>query len=230
MNDYMNIIVAAISGGAITQFLTFFISKKKVNQDDFTLITQQWIKDNERLREDNEELRKINQELREKIEEGVLDKIKLTKDLTDLETDFKKLEYQHEVEIQNLRIRLFVFESSHVNLPLPAWTKDLNGRVLTMNKAYEDSFLIPNNKTIDDYIGFTDIDVWGEEIGKIYQDGDSNALESVKGYWIGKEPINIKGHFISEEWRVLKYVRYEGKKRVGTGGIAIPFIEIKNEK
>lgn len=54
--EYLTEGLTLISGGILVKIFDFFISNKKVKQDDFTKIVEQWQKDNERLRDENKML------------------------------------------------------------------------------------------------------------------------------------------------------------------------------
>jgi hypothetical protein len=59
--NYLNEIIGVLSGGLIVKLFDFFISTKKVRQDEFSKIVEQWQKDNDRLREENkQQSEKIN--------------------------------------------------------------------------------------------------------------------------------------------------------------------------
>lgn len=52
----LEIIAAAIGGGAITKTLDFFLGRRKENRGDFEAIINRWSEDNERLRIREKEL------------------------------------------------------------------------------------------------------------------------------------------------------------------------------
>lgn len=52
----LEIIAAAIGGGAITKTLDFFLGRRKENRGDFEAIINRWSEDNERLRVREKEL------------------------------------------------------------------------------------------------------------------------------------------------------------------------------
>lgn len=195
--DYIEIISAAIGGGFLTKLFDYLMNLRKAESDDFDTIVAQWQKDNERLREENKEHERRQNELYKKIAE-------------------------HEKKLSALNAKLLVMESSYMHIPLPSWLKDIDGTMLAVNDAYEIYFLIPNGYTKSDYVGKTDSDVWPENIAKQFIESDIKTMQSEKKIWYGKEQIVVKGVDVSDNWRVLKYVRYAGNIAVGVAGIAIP--------
>ena len=195
--DYIEIISAAVGGGFLTKLFDYLMNLRKAESDDFDTIVAQWQQDNERLRQENKEHKDRQDELYKKIAE-------------------------HEKKLSALNAKLLVMESSYMHIPLPSWLKDIDGTMLAVNDAYEMYFLIPNGFVKSDYIGKTDSDVWPENIAQEFISNDILTLQSEKKIWFGKETILIKDVDVSDNWRVLKYVRYAGNIAVGVAGIAIP--------
>lgn len=195
--DYIEIISAAVGGGFLTKLFDYLMNLRKAESDDFDTIVAQWQQDNERLRQENKEHKDRQDELYKKIAE-------------------------HEKKLSALNAKLLVMESSYMHIPLPSWLKDIDGTMLAVNDAYEMYFLIPNGFVKSDYIGKTDSDVWPENVAQEFIGNDILTLQSEKKIWFGKETILIKDVDVSDNWRVLKYVRYAGNIAVGIAGIAIP--------
>ena len=195
--DYIEIISAAVGGGFLTKLFDYLMNLRKAESDDFDTIVAQWQQDNERLRQENKDHKDRQDELYKKIAE-------------------------HEKKLSALNAKLLVMESSYMHIPLPSWLKDIDGTMLAVNDAYEMYFLIPNGFVKSDYIGKTDSDVWPENIAQEFIGNDILTLQSEKKIWFGKETILIKDVDVSDNWRVLKYVRYAGNIAVGIAGIAIP--------
>ena len=195
--DYIEIISAAVGGGFLTKLFDYLMNLRKAESDDFDTIVAQWQQDNERLRQENKEHKDRQDELYKKIAE-------------------------HEKKLSALNAKLLVMESSYMHIPLPSWLKDIDGTMLAVNDAYEMYFLVPNGFVKSDYIGKTDSDVWPENVAQEFIGNDILTLQSEKKIWFGKETILIKDVDVSENWRVLKYVRYAGNIAVGIAGIAIP--------
>jgi hypothetical protein len=195
--DYIEIISAAVGGGFLTKLFDYLMNLRKAESDDFDTIVAQWQQDNERLRQENKEHKDRQDELYKKIAE-------------------------HEKKLSALNAKLLVMESSYMHIPLPSWLKDIDGTMLAVNDAYEMYFLVPNGFVKSDYIGKTDSDVWPENVAQEFIGNDILTLQSEKKIWFGKETILIKDVDVSDNWRVLKYVRYAGNIAVGIAGIAIP--------
>ena len=195
--DYIEIISAAVGGGFLTKLFDYLMNLRKAESDDFDTIVAQWQHDNERLRQENKDHKDRQDELYKKIAE-------------------------HEKKLSALNAKLLVMESSYMHIPLPSWLKDIDGTMLAVNDAYEIYFLIPNGYTKADYVGKTDSDVWPENIAKQFIESDIRTMQSEKKIWFGKEQIVVKDVDVSDNWRVLKYVRYAGNIPVGVAGIAIP--------
>lgn len=156
----------------------------------------------EKYKEDNDQLRKHERENRKQLEE------------------LKEI-------VGELRNKLLLMESAHYDLPLPQWLKDNNGVMLAFNTAYEDLFIIPNNMNPADYIGHTDIEFWGEEIGNEYRSNDIKVERSRKPTHVVETVKNVYGD--DELWEFFKYPRYAGRTLIGIGGIAIKKIKIIDE-
>ena len=195
--EYIDIIIAAVSGGTLAQVFTYLIKRQEVKTDDFETIVAQWKEDNKRLREENDEHERRQNELYRRISEL-------------------------EQKISQLNTKLLIMESSYMHIPLPSWLKDIDGTMLALNDSYEKEFLLPSGLNRTDYIGKTDYAVWSEEIARKFIDNDRKVLVSDKKTWFGKEEIIINGIDVSKNWKVLKYVRYAGNVAVGIAGIAIP--------
>lgn len=200
------IIIAIITGVTTvigSGLLSFFISKKKAKRDDFTAVTDLIKEDNERLREEIEEIKKENKLIRAELDE-VKDELS-----------------EERATTANLRADLLLLETAHHDLPLPQWLKDSSGIMLSLNDAYEAAFLIPQGKTRADYVGHTDVDIWGEEIGARYRRNDEIAQAKRKAT-VFREPMPVGDFDLTEDFIVLKYPRYKGRTLIGIGGIMFP--------
>ena len=120
--------------------------------------------------------------------------------------------------------QITLLETAHHDLPFPQWLKDVNGVMLSVNSAYEKMFLVPINKTAEDYVGATDFDIWPKSVAERFVENDKKARKR-DGYWMGIEPIWIKNSDISPYWRIAKYGRFVGNVCVGIAGIAIPVMD-----
>lgn len=116
-----------------------------------------------------------------------------------------------------LKVKLIQLESAHLNMPIPKWIKDKDGTIITVNKAYEDMFLIPQGYTALDYIGKKDTDIWSEEIANDYMNNDVKALDRIV-YAREKIILNKRTFYVL----VIKYPREVDGVTIGTAGIAVP--------
>lgn len=197
----IEIIIAALSGGVLTQVFTFILNRDKAKEtaekNDFQTIVEQWQSDNKRLRDENQKHLQTQNDL------------------------YKKLA-EHERKISALNTKLLIMESAYMHIPVPSWLKDLDGTMLALNEAYEDNFLKPLGLCRADYIGKTDFDIWDEETANEYQQNDVKVLNSIEKVWFGKEKIVLNGVDVTDQWKMLKYVRFAGDLEIGIGGMAIP--------
>lgn len=143
------------------------------------------------------------------------DNVQLRKERLDINENIRVLEK----DVLGLRNQIILLESAHMDLPIPMWLKDTKGIMLALNASYEQTFLIPNGKTTSDYIGKTDIDVWGQEIGTQYWKHDQQVLRTGRKF-DGKEIVEVDGE--KTEYRVIKYARFAGRTKIGIAGLAIP--------
>ena len=89
---------------------------------------------------------------------------------------------------------------------------------------------MPLGKSREDYIGKTDVDFWGKEIGEIYTRNDQVVIHSKKPM-VTVEPVNTNDG-VSKVY-VIKYPYLISEQYVvGLGGIAIgeDFVESLMEK
>lgn len=129
------------------------------------------------------------------------------------------------IQNESLKTRLIIMESAHQDAPIPMWLKDTSGKMLSVNPAYEQEFLVPMGFTKDDYIGHTDSEVWGTEIGAEYALNDA-VVAATKEMWLGTETVATpKGKF---QYAIMKYPRMENNFLIGVAGIAIPHSLLKN--
>lgn len=75
------------------------------------------------------------------------------------------------------------------NQPGLLWLKDIDGRLLMVNKKYAQSCGFDNPELIS---GKTDFDLWPHELASNYIDDDKKVIESGESY-IVEEPISING-------------------------------------
>lgn len=203
--DVGNVIVgilSALGGGALASYLTFRISLKRQKLSEFEVLIQEY------------KSMKMNLDQRVQILEEKL------------EQDKARLDLQRG-EIQELRYKLQIFESSHADIPLPMWLKDTDGTMLFLNKQYEDTFLIPRGYEANDYVGHKDDAVWGDEIAVAFQLNDRKVIRS-------KKPVRTIEPLIDEEGdtyycEILKYPRSASGRVIGISGIVLKTAKTKEE-
>lgn len=168
---------------------------------------------------------KIRDELRRDIERKE-EKIKeFSKQLSELSKELKKAHDENNQLMLKFRAlettvmhRVEMLENAHFDLPIPQWIKDDSGRLLLINRVYEEVFLKPRGYTKDDYR--YDSDVWPQEIAKAYRTNDMWVMIN-NSPWVGVEPVEgADGDVI--EWRIAKYPLKSGIHVIGVIGIAFP--------
>jgi hypothetical protein len=197
LTKYLNEILIFISGGGLIQIFSYFRDKRKDRTDEF-------------------------KELLEYTKTMIADRdIKIVRLSTEYET-CRDIIFELREELNDLKSKVIVLESAHFDIPFPMWLKSLDRKMISVNTEYENCFLKPMGKTAKDYINKTDTEIWGADVSAEFSYHDNMALNSKNGYWSGKEKIIINGEDITENWTMVKYVRYAGKTPIGIGGIAIP--------
>jgi len=140
------------------------------------------------------------------------------------EVEARCLQFELEMgrKLSALQSKIVLLESASQDLPFPHWLKSSGtainpGVMLSLNKAYELEFLAPRGKTAADYIGKTDVEFWGEELGERYWRLDLDVIRR-------KTPIETNGRhpLDGSPVRVMKYPRMLGNRVIGIGGIVIP--------
>jgi hypothetical protein len=120
MANLPDVLIAAVSHGA-TAVASFWIALKTSKRDDFSAVVNV-------LKDDNQALRERIIKLEERI--GGLE--------GNLTIERKRTNF--------LDSQIRIWESAHQYLPIPQWLKSSDGRMLALNKAYEDAFLKPIKK------------------------------------------------------------------------------------
>lgn len=206
ITDWTPIIVALLGGGLFGTIFAYLLGNRKQNKDEFVVLISTY----KAMVED------LKTEFRDE-----RDKMQMLLDSHAAElSKLNMLIHQRDKEINDLRNQLMIFESSHNNVPVPIWLKDTSGKILFINKEYEEKILNPINKTADDYLYHYDIDVWGPEICKTFLQNDKKVMKSKQAEevieeWTGPNGIMMVG-------RVIKYPRFAGRDTViGIGGIIV---------
>lgn len=157
----------------------------------------------------------------------------ITDNLKEQISDLKSENEILRLEVFDLKAQATLFKSMQYESPIPTWMKDLNGRMISLNKAYEEIFLIPNGFNKYDYIGKTDVEFWGQAVndellGQSYRNSDVEVItqqRTIRGLNYG----NIDGKRI--KFIIYKYpiwtpaTEWNERKLIGVGGVAIPLDE-----
>lgn len=229
MEPWINIAGTILGGGLIGAVLTYLLNIKKVDSakdttDRTQLVNEFKILLNER-KEITDKVIAENYKLVEKLQNRIA---YLENEISNL-----KITLTNEAkEVTILRNQLLLFESSHVDIPLPMWMKDTNGKMIFLNRIYEDYFLLPINKSMEDYIGNTDNAIWDKEIADKFIKNDQKVIRTKK-YIRTIEYVNGKdGTLFPVE--ILKYPRTINGKVIGISGMVLDMNpnedKIKNSK
>jgi hypothetical protein len=116
-----------------------------------------------------------------------------------------------------LKADFYVVNALTNDLPLPFWLKGRDGKMIYINKPYEEVFLNPRGLTYYDYINKTDYDVWGKQMADRFKKNDEVAMKSEEPV-VFQEVITVNG--VSETWTIVKFKRKLGNTVIGIGGIA----------
>lgn len=194
----LQLLGAGITGGGIWKLFDYLSANKQQNSADYSTIIQMLKEENENWKRTVEALQMKEEESRQRI------------------IDLERLS-------SSLQSKLLLLESAAFDFPVPMWVKDLSGKMLALNEAYEQIFLKPKNLTAQDYIGKTDDKIWGKELAKIFQANDRKAFLTkipVKETFIHELPDGS-----TEKYIIIKFIRYAGTLALGIGGIAVPDLE-----
>lgn len=195
-------IIAAATGGGLAALLTFRISLKKQNLSEFEQLINEY--------------KELRNQLKSRVDhlESELERLK--------ETERKQRE-----EIISLRNQLNLFESSHVDIPLPMWMKDTDGKMLFLNSNYEEMFLLPRGYNSSDYIGYKDHAVWSKEVADAFTRNDAKIMRSKKPFRSLEQLDDVNGGTMWCEF--LKYPRIINNKVIGISGIVLRTADTKEE-
>ena len=148
--------------------------------------------------------------------EQVLERLERVEELN---SDLRERVTSLEKENTHLKETIRLLEGTQNDLPVPAWFKDREGRVLSMNKACEVVFFLPFGYNAKDVLGRTGREIWSEATNDYFVSVDEMVM-------LTREPqvfiAIVNGVRGQERWRVLKYPRLAGNVVVGVAGIALP--------
>lgn len=125
-----------------------------------------------------------------------------------------------ERRVNKLKSQILTLQSVQDSLPWPAWIKDLDGEVISANRAYEQAFLTPRGYTLFDYVGASDYDVWPEDIADEFRRNDLEIQRTRRTTVFTEEVEILPGERV--RLKFVKYPRYIGNKVVGVAGMSVP--------
>jgi PAS domain-containing protein len=214
-----SIVIAIISalGIGLGSFLTYLYNKRQASNEEKKIDNQALTEREKNAQSFSLEAFKIFREayendlkdLRGRVLATEIAEKKCREDYDNLEEKFEKL-----------KLNLKLLELALPELPTPMWTKSSDGIILRLNKAFEDKYLRPLGKWNDEYIGKTDIEFWGKDIGSVYHNNDLLVMKTGKTQ-VFKEPVLQADGTIKHDF-TIKYVRkIDDQYVIGLGGIAL---------
>lgn len=159
-------------------------------------------------------LKKENQELAKKVEqlEAVIQK---------QGEEIKRLSER----VVLLRAQYLMLENSHINHPYPTWNCDIDGHLMSANPAFEDYFLVSNDKTLSESAGKAIQEIFDEQGYSEYISKHRLVLSS-KRPWEGVITV-----LIGDKQKVIDVVLYPqitGKQVIGVFGMVIPMERVQS--
>lgn len=142
---------------------------------------------------------------------------RLDKENEERKEDFEKLKQSYD----EMQITLLYIKSAHYSSPFASWVKNRNGIMMTVNEAYEETFLKPRGLTKFQYLGYKDNAVWPDNLAEEYAKNDAYVMEQ-QVEWRGHETVMLKSKKV--QWRISKWPIFDdtGRKVVGIAGMAFP--------
>ena len=191
--NYVTEIVAFVSGGGLLALGQYFTQNRTNNITEFSLLIERY-----KVIVDTQDA---------KIQE--LEKLK------DVVQELRE-------ELSRMESKILILETHYVDYPFPAWLKDINGVMIALNDPYEEEFLKPMGKSLNQYIGKTEFDIWPAHLAEEYSRHDKLVLKGKQAVWTGDEHIVVDGVDNTKSYRIIKFKRFAGGMVIGTGGFAIP--------
>lgn len=197
---YLKEVIVFVSGGGLLWVFKTLLDYRKQNKDEFTILRETW---SEQFKQDAIKIAELTGRLQSKEDECEQYKVHLGNLGTQMMSLMEDLE------------RLELVDN---DIPVPKWLKNKDLIMLSLNDAYERVFLIPNGFVRKDYIGKSDVDVWGDAIGLEYQAGDREAMDKRE---LIKTTETVKLGAIELLMWILKWPVFKGSEIVGVKGMAI---------
>ena len=123
------------------------------------------------------------------------------------------------LRVTALEKNLLVLSVTEDNFPEPKWLKSSDLMMLSLNKAYEDQFLIPFDLRREDYIGNYDQDIWDAEMALRFRENDLAIIRNKIPMTFTVPIFNNKGDLIN--WKVTKYPIIVNGMVIAIGGYAV---------
>lgn len=113
------------------------------------------------------------------------------------------------------------FEAFMNNTPAIAWAKDEQGRIVYLNKAYEERFQV----RLANWLGKTDFDVWPPDVAQQFRENDLMVLASGVPVTVTEDP-RMQGvpHAF---WMAIKFPYQDSHGKKYVGGIAFDITDLK---
>lgn len=192
---------AVLASNVLSVIVSKYFSRKKESVKIDAMASEEWKSLYSEIQKERTELKKAIEKTQER------------------EIECQRQLSIHQIEIETLKADVRLFRSFRQALPIAWWVKDINGKMVELSDEYERVYLIPNGLKREDYIGKTDIEMWGEKIGRMYMAADNEVIQrgaTVKVY----EIVDINGDTIKV--RSEKSPIIFGEIVWGTMGFCIP--------
>jgi PAS domain-containing protein len=102
------------------------------------------------------------------------------------------------------------------SLPLPAWHKGIDGKMVWINEEYVNIFDVKK----EDYIGHSDYDIWPSVLADEFRDNDNDIIKEGKAFIFMEKSVDKEGK--ESSLIVWKFpIKNVLGKIIGIGGICI---------
>lgn len=121
-------------------------------------------------------------------------------------------------EFADLKNDFILVRASQDQIPMPRWIKNLDLKMIWVNKAYEYKYLIPRGLTASEYISNFDDYAFDSETAAQYQANDRLVIRL-------NRPKSFIETYENRQLNVIKYPFKIGNTVFGVGGIEIETFE-----
>jgi len=139
------------------------------------------------------------------------------KRLREVESEKLEDEIKYGQDLRELTLKVDLIGNSLGDLPLPHWSKTLEGKYLFANKRTVEVFFEPYGHSYASIMGKTDVLLLPKQIGEISTLNDKITLRSKKECKFVEELI-VNGKL--EKWNVIRFPIFKGGYIVAIGGVA----------